>query len=50
VTFTLRDLRGDRAFAPVALTPAELANGASSWRSKIDPRERERRARLGLPA
>lgn len=49
VTFTLRDLRGDRAFAPVELTPSELANGASSWRLKIDPRELERRARLGLP-
>jgi len=50
VIFTLRDLRGDRAFDAVSLSPAELRNGASSWRSKIDRREVERRKRLGLPA
>jgi alkaline phosphatase D len=46
--FTLRDARGDRAFAPLTLTAAELRNGVESWRSKIDPLELERRARLGL--
>jgi len=49
VTFSLRDMRGDPALAPVTLAAAELENGTSSWRSKIDPRELERRARLGLP-
>jgi len=37
ITFTLCDLRGDRAFDPVSLTPADLRNGASTWRSRIDP-------------
>ncbi len=36
VTFTLRDLRGDRAWEPVTLTPAELKNGVSTWAAKID--------------
>jgi len=45
VQFTLRDMRGDRAFEAVTLTPAELRNGVSSWRSKIDPKELERRGR-----
>jgi alkaline phosphatase D len=43
VTFTLRDQRGDRAFEAVALTPADLRNGASTWRSRIDPKELARR-------
>jgi alkaline phosphatase D len=43
VTFTLRDLRGDRAFDAVTLTAAELRNGVSSWRSKIDAKELKRR-------
>lgn len=47
VTFTLRDLRGDRAFDAVTLTAAELRNGASSWRSKIDAKERARREAAG---
>lgn len=46
--FTLHDARGDRAFEPLTLTPAELRNGVVSWRTKIDPRELERRARIGL--
>lgn len=37
VTFTLRDLRGDAAWAPVTLTPAELRNGVSSSAAKIQP-------------
>ncbi len=48
VQFTLRDARGDRAFESLTLTPAELRNGVESWRTKIDPRELERRVRLGL--
>jgi alkaline phosphatase D len=43
VTFTLRDVRGDRTWEPLTLTPAELKNGASTWRAKIDPKELERR-------
>ncbi len=43
VTFTLRDLRGDRVYEPLTLTPAELRNGASTWRSKMDPKELKRR-------
>jgi alkaline phosphatase D len=43
VTFTLRDVRGDPAFQPMTLTPAELRNGASTWRSKMDPKELARR-------
>jgi alkaline phosphatase D len=35
VTFTLRDVRGDSAWAPVTLTPSELKNGVSTWASKI---------------
>jgi alkaline phosphatase D len=43
VTFTLRDVRGDRTWDPITLTSAELRNGASTWRAKIDPKELERR-------
>jgi alkaline phosphatase D len=43
VSFTLRDVRGDRTGEPVTLTPAELRNGASTWRAKIERRELERR-------
>jgi alkaline phosphatase D len=43
VTFTLRDVRGDRTWEPITLTPAELRNGASPWRARIDPKELERR-------
>jgi alkaline phosphatase D len=46
VRFTLRDVRGDLAFAALTLSPSELKNGVESWRSKIDPRELERRERL----
>jgi alkaline phosphatase D len=47
VTFSLRDVRGDAAYAPVSLTLADLRNGASTWRSRIDAKELERReARL----
>jgi alkaline phosphatase D len=42
VTFTLRDLRGDRVYEPLTLTPAELKNGASTWRAKMDAKELRR--------
>jgi alkaline phosphatase D len=42
-TFTLRDVRGDLALQAVTLTPAELRNGASTWREKMDPKELARR-------
>ena len=50
VTFTLRDVRGDRVYEPVTLTPVELRNGASTWRSKMDPKELARRAAAAPPA
>ena len=43
VTFTLRDLRGDRAWEPVTLTPAELRNGISTWADKMDAASRAHR-------
>ncbi len=43
VTFTLRDVRGDRAFDALILTPTDLKNGVSTWRSKIDRKELKRR-------
>jgi alkaline phosphatase D len=43
VTFTLRDVRGDRVYEPLTLTPAELRNGASTWRTKMDAKELKRR-------
>jgi len=36
VTFTLRDLRGDSAWAPITLAAAELKNGVSTWPARID--------------
>jgi alkaline phosphatase D len=50
VTYTLRDVRGDRVYEPLTLTPAELKNGASTWRNKMDPDELERRAAAPAPA
>src|SRR5688572_23968502 len=50
VTFTLRDVRGDRVYEALSLTPAELTNGASTWRSKMDPKELERRDLATRPA
>jgi alkaline phosphatase D len=49
VVFTLRDVRGDRCFEKVALTPAELKNGVESWRAKIEPALLARRAALSRP-
>jgi len=50
VTFTLRDVRGDRVYAPLTLTPAELRNGAATWRAKMDPDELARREAAATPA
>jgi len=49
VTFTLRDLRGDPVYEPVTLSPAELRNGAATWRSKMDPKELGRREAAAPP-
>ncbi len=49
LTFTLRDVRGDRVYAPLTLTPAELRNGVATWRSKIDPKELARREPAATP-
>ena len=50
VTFTLRDVRGDRVYEALSLMPVELKNGASTWRSKMDSKELERRDRTTRPA
>ena len=50
VTYTLRDVRGDRVYEPLTLTPAELRNGASTWRAKMDPEELARREAGASPA
>ena len=50
VTYTLRDVRGDRVYEPLTLTPAELRNGASTWRAKMDPDELARREAAASPA
>ena len=50
VTFTLRDVRGDRVYEPLSLTPADLRNGASTWRAKMDPKELARRDAAAMPA
>lgn len=50
VTFTLRDVRGDRVYDPLTLTPVELRNGAATWRSKMDPKELERHEAAVQPA
>jgi alkaline phosphatase D len=49
VTFTLRDVRGDRVYEPLTLTPAELRNGAATWRLKMDPKELARRETAAAP-
>jgi alkaline phosphatase D len=50
VTYTLRDVRGDRVYEPLTLTPAELRNGVSTWRAKMDAEELARREALAPPA
>jgi alkaline phosphatase D len=50
VTYTLRDVRGDRVYEPLTLTPAELRNGVSTWRAKMDADELARREALAPPA
>ncbi|HKY91364.1 MAG TPA: alkaline phosphatase D family protein [Nevskiaceae bacterium] len=50
VTYTLRDVRGDRVYEPLTLTPAELRNGASTWRAKMDPAELARREAGASPS
>ena len=49
MTYTLRDVRGDRVYEPLTLTPAELKNGASTWRAKMDPDELARRETGAAP-
>ena len=49
VTFTLREVRGDRVYAPLTFTPAELKNGAATWRAKMDPDELARREAAPIP-
>jgi alkaline phosphatase D len=42
MSYTLHNIYGAAVWAPLELTPADLRNGVSTWRSKIDPRELER--------
>jgi len=42
-------VRGDRVYEPLTLTPAELRNGAATWRSKMDPKELARREPEAAP-
>ena len=39
LTYTLHNIYGAPAWAPLVLKPADLRNGASTWREKIDERE-----------
>jgi len=42
ISYTLHNNIGAPAWAPVVLTPADLRNGAATWRQKIDPLELQR--------
>lgn len=42
LNYNLYNMFGAPAWEPLVLTPADLRNGVSTWRSKIDPRELER--------
>ncbi|MBT9471070.1 MAG: alkaline phosphatase D family protein [Pseudomonadota bacterium] len=42
LTYNLYDVTGAPVWAPLSLTPADLVNGVSTWRSKIDPKELKR--------
>jgi alkaline phosphatase D len=39
MTYTLHNVIGAPAWDPLVLTPADLRNGAQTWRAKIDPDE-----------
>lgn len=39
LTYTLHNIYGAPAWAPLELTPADLRNGVSTWRQKIDRNE-----------
>ncbi|MCW5572031.1 MAG: alkaline phosphatase D family protein [Steroidobacteraceae bacterium] len=43
LTFTLFDEWGLRPWKPLVLTPADLRNGVSTWRERIDPAEMAKR-------
>jgi alkaline phosphatase D len=43
--FTLHDEWGQRVWEPLVLRASELVNGKSTWRSRIDAKELERRSR-----
>lgn len=42
LTYNLYDIMGGPVWKPLVLTPADLKNGASTWRDKIDPKELKR--------
>ncbi|WP_332766349.1 alkaline phosphatase D family protein [Phenylobacterium sp.] len=42
LTYNLYDILGAPVWKPLVLTPADLRNGVSTWRDRIDPRELKR--------
>ncbi len=42
LTYNLYDLLGAPVWKPLVLTPADLRNGVTTWRDKIDPKELKR--------
>jgi alkaline phosphatase D len=46
MSYTLHNIYGAPVWAPLVLTPDDLRNGVSTWRSKIDPNELERLERF----
>ena len=43
LTFSLYNEAGDTAWKPFTLTPADLKNGVSTWKEKIDEKELAKR-------
>ena len=42
LAYNLYDIMGGPVWKPLVLTPADLKNGAATWREKIDPKELKR--------
>jgi alkaline phosphatase D len=42
MSYTLHNTIGASVWDPLVLTPADLRNGVSTWRTKIDARELQR--------
>lgn len=46
LTYNLHDIVGGPVWKPLVLTPADLKNGVSTWRDRIDPKELKRLERF----